>query len=85
MQATVARLRAEEARRGKGVSREAQQIFDALGRTMPVRWDAERIVVLDAVVISPPYGAGDCRAGKGAGAQALPRIRKVVSQTSFMR
>ena len=72
-------MRADEARRGKGVSREAQDIFDALARTLPARWDGESIVVLDAVVIAKPYRSEDCRAGKGVQPQMLQRVRKVVS------
>jgi len=35
-------------------------------------------VVLDAVVIRPPYRVEDCAAGQGGGG-ALGRVRKVVS------
>ena len=79
LRAAVARVRADEARRGKGVSREAQDIFDALARTLPARWDGESIVVLDAVVITKPYRSEDCRAAKGVQPQMLQRVRKVVS------
>jgi len=53
-------------------------VFDALSRTMPCRWDAERIVVLDAVVIFPPYGTADCKAVKGVASGSLGRVKKVL-------
>lgn len=87
----VARLKALDAKRGRGVGREAQDLFDALGRTLPTRWSEQSIVVLDAVVIKPPYRVEDCVLGRGQGQGgqgqgqgqgqqgALGRVRKVVS------
>ncbi len=83
----VARLKALDAKGGRGVGREAQDLFDALGRTLPTRWSEQSIVVLDAVVIKPPYRVEDCvlgrgqgQGGQGQGQQgALGRVRKVVS------
>lgn len=74
----VAKLQEREARRGKGVSREAQDIFDAFSRTMPARWDGQSIVVADAVVISKPYTVDNCRALVAGDIAALTRVRKVV-------
>ncbi|KAI9738810.1 MAG: hypothetical protein M1834_008317 [Cirrosporium novae-zelandiae] len=79
--AAIAAAKALQARRGKGVTREGQEIFDALARTLPVRWDAKNVVVSDNVVIEAPYRVEDCKAieGKGQNAQhALVRVRKVV-------
>ncbi|KAK2740278.1 hypothetical protein FQN57_006158 [Myotisia sp. PD_48] len=77
----IAKLRELEAQRGKGVSKEAQALFDAFRRTMPTRWEGTSIVVADTVVISKPYGVNDC---KPLGSQnevagtALTRVRKVL-------
>lgn len=68
-----------EARRGKGVSREAQDLFDAFSRTMPARWDGPSIVVADAVTIAAPYRVDDCRPLVEGDTAALARVRKVVS------
>ncbi|KAI9800164.1 MAG: hypothetical protein M1833_003491 [Piccolia ochrophora] len=63
--------------RGKGVSGVGLGIFDALSRTLPVRWHDTSIVVLDAVMIAPPYTVEDCRAAaKDSG--ALQRVKKVL-------
>ena len=76
---TIARLKAEEARKGKGVGREAQEIFDRISRTLPTRWEGKDIIVSDAVVIEAPYRPEDCRAGTGAAKESLNRVKKVVS------
>jgi protein LSM12 len=77
---TIGKLQAAEARRGKGVSREAQALFDALHRTLPVTWDGLRIVVLGSVLISPPYTANECQmVNKRGNAVELARVKKVVS------
>lgn len=72
-----------EARRGKGVTREAQDIFDAFSRTMPARWNGPNIVVADAVTIAPPYRVEDCRPLVEGDTAALAHVRKVVSQYSI--
>ena len=61
------------------MGREAQDIFDALSRTLPTRWDGTSIIVLDAVVIASPYRPDDCRGGAGAPTGTLARVKKVVS------
>jgi protein LSM12 len=79
----VAKLQEQEARRGKGVTREAQELFDAFSRTTPARWDGTSIVVADAVVIAKPYRVDDCRSLAAGDSAALTRVRKVVSSVNI--
>ncbi|KAL2810848.1 anticodon-binding domain-containing protein [Aspergillus granulosus] len=74
----VAKAQESESRRGKGVTREAQDIFDAFSRTMPTRWDGSAIVVADAVAIAAPYHVDDCRPLVAGDTAALTRVRKVL-------
>lgn len=80
----IARQKDHDSSRGKGVSKEAQDLFDAFKRTMPTHWSGTSIVVADSVVIAAPYGVGDCKTLNLAGRDevagtALTRVRKVVS------
>ncbi|KAH8696249.1 anticodon-binding domain-containing protein [Talaromyces proteolyticus] len=76
--AAITKVLEGETRRGKGVTREAQDIFDAFSRTMPARWDGTSIVIADAVVISKPYRVDDCKALVAGDSAALTRVRKVL-------
>ncbi|MCJ1313640.1 hypothetical protein MMC25_007319 [Agyrium rufum] len=84
LSSTLARLKAEESRRGpKGTSREAQDIFDALARTLPTEWRGSSIIVMERVEIKAPYSVGECElvreAGKESGsAHTLDRVKKVL-------
>ncbi|GAA5842282.1 hypothetical protein JCM9279_005332 [Rhodotorula babjevae] len=60
-----------------GVSGDAQQLFDALARTLPVRWAGESIVVLDEVVVEKPYGVANVKGAKGS-AERVERVRKML-------
>ena len=84
LRGTLARIRQDDARKGKGVSREAQDIFDAMSKTLPTKWEGENIVVLDVVVIAKPYRSENCKAGKGVHPQMLTRVRKVVSGSPLL-
>ena len=72
-----------EARRGKGVTTQAQDLFDAFSRTMPARWNGHNIIVADAVTIAAPYRVDDCRSIVEGDTAALARVRKVVSCYPF--
>ncbi|ORX68439.1 hypothetical protein BCR32DRAFT_107834 [Anaeromyces robustus] len=65
---------------GVGVTEEAQQIFDALSKTMPCSWNNKSIVVMDEVTISPPYSAENCKMvpGKSVQESILERVQKVL-------
>ncbi|CCX10924.1 anticodon-binding domain-containing protein [Pyronema domesticum] len=60
---------------GKGVTKDGQDIFDALHRTMPCRWHEKTIVVLDSVMIAEPYALTDV---KGNDQNAVKRVKKVL-------
>lgn len=62
---------------GVGVSQEAQDIFDALARTLPCRWAGQNIVVLDEVSIAPPYK--ECVGQAGGDPRAVERVGKVLA------
>ncbi|KAG9156464.1 hypothetical protein Leryth_019976 [Lithospermum erythrorhizon] len=60
---------------GVGVTSEAQSIFDALSKTLPVRWDKTVIVVMNEVRVTSPYLPESV---KGGTAPANERVRKVL-------
>ncbi|KAL2939220.1 Protein LSM12-like protein [Bienertia sinuspersici] len=65
----------EAERIGVGVTAEAQSIFDALSKTLPVRWDKTVIVVMDQVRVCSPYHPESVTGGTPA---ANERVRKVL-------
>ncbi|KAI8390866.1 anticodon-binding domain-containing protein [Radiomyces spectabilis] len=67
----------QAAKIGVGVTKEAQDIFDALAKTLPCRWSNDTIIVLDEVLISPPYEVENCKANASAAA-SLARVKKVL-------
>ncbi|KAL8512738.1 hypothetical protein ACS0TY_019028 [Phlomoides rotata] len=73
---TAIRQAVTEAERiGVGVTPEAQNIFDALSKTLPVRWDRTTIVVINEVRVSSPYLPESVSGGTPA---ANERVRKVL-------
>ncbi|KAK9317873.1 anticodon-binding domain-containing protein [Lipomyces starkeyi] len=64
------------AQRGVGVTKDAQDLFDALAKTLPVRWLDKSILVLEEVKINPPYTPEACSAKSDS--PALARVKKVV-------
>mmetsp|Transcript_57889 Transcript_57889/g.134873 ORF Transcript_57889/g.134873 Transcript_57889/m.134873 type:complete len:185 (-) Transcript_57889:52-606(-) len=67
--------REESKRYGVGVTEHAQEIFDALSKTMEAEWDGEDIKVL-GVRISKPYDP--FRNVTGGDDQARERVQKVL-------
>ncbi|KAF9177324.1 hypothetical protein BGZ51_007180 [Haplosporangium sp. Z 767] len=68
---------AAAARIGVGVSSIGQDIFDALSKTLPCRWANDQIVVMDEVIIAPPYEPENCKANASS-SYTLARVKKVV-------
>ncbi|KAG0475077.1 hypothetical protein HPP92_014763 [Vanilla planifolia] len=65
----------EAERIGVGVTTVAQSIFDALSKTLPVRWDKTSIVVMDEVRVGSPYLPENVNGGTPA---ANERVKKVL-------
>lgn len=51
---------------------------------LPVRWHDQNIIVLDVVIIEPPYGPNDCTS-PSKDETALQRVKKVVSHPSSFK
>ncbi|KAJ2630828.1 hypothetical protein H4R22_002394 [Coemansia sp. RSA 1290] len=73
----LAQAKERAARIGVGVSSHAQAVFEALSKTLPCRWDKKRIIVLDEIVIDPPYTVDCCRELSSA-SFSLSRVKKVL-------
>ncbi|KAJ6312762.1 hypothetical protein OIU77_014317 [Salix suchowensis] len=71
----VRQAEADAERIGVGVTAEAQSIFDALSKTLPVRWDKTSIVVMNEVHVSSPY-LPECVSGGTPAAN--DRVKKVL-------
>ncbi|ORZ15728.1 anticodon-binding domain-domain-containing protein [Absidia repens] len=74
---TIKGVKQQVAKLGVGVTKEAQEIFDALTKTLPCRWANDSIVVMDEVMITPPYGIENCKANTSSAA-SLARVKKVL-------
>jgi len=60
-----------------GVSNLGHKIFLALAKTLPVRWHNDSIIVLDNVLIEPPYGVHNCKA-PAKQLKQLERVKELV-------
>ncbi|XP_047664273.1 protein LSM12 homolog A-like [Tachysurus fulvidraco] len=61
-----------------GVSVDGQQLFQTIHKTIKdCKWQEKNIVVMDDVVITPPYRADNCRGKEGS---ALGHVRKIVEK-----
>ncbi|KAL6707774.1 hypothetical protein ACN47E_003674 [Coniothyrium glycines] len=76
---TIREMKKKDAQKGKGVSKEAQELFDAISRTLPTRWADTQIVVSDSVLIQAPYHLDSIRAPADK-AQAENHVRKIVER-----
>ena len=69
------------ARRGVGVTQDAQDLFDGLNKTLPCTWSGTSILVLGEISIDAPYTGDSIRALSGESSPndpSLQRVRKVV-------
>ena len=74
--AAIKAAQASAANIGVGVTQEAQDIFDALARTLPCAWDGQDIAVMDEVRIRAPYAK--CEGVPGGDPRAVERVQKVL-------
>lgn len=66
---------------GKGVSSEAQFLFDMVYKTVSdTRWVDKNIVVLDSVEIFPPYKPGNIRLINGSKAEAVTMVQRILQR-----
>jgi len=73
----LAKLKAERLAEPAGVSTIGHKIFLMLDKTLPVRWHEKSIIVLDNVIIEPPYDVENCKAPIKHDKQ-LQRVRELV-------
>nr|OQO19624.1 hypothetical protein B0A51_13811 [Rachicladosporium sp. CCFEE 5018] len=74
----IRKLKEEDDNRGKGVSKEAQEIYDSLRRVnVPIRWHNAEMIVHEFVIITPPYRPEDCRSAKDKSA-ILTRVKQIL-------
>ncbi|KAH6644158.1 anticodon-binding domain-containing protein [Boeremia exigua] len=76
---TIREMKKKDAQKGKGVSGDAQEIFDYLARTLPTRWANDQIVVNDAVLVQPPYTLDSVRAPAGK-EQSVIQVKKILER-----
>ncbi|KAG0271465.1 hypothetical protein BGZ95_000717 [Linnemannia exigua] len=76
-QQAIREAQAAAARIGVGVTSIGQDIFNALHKTLPCRWHDLQIIVMDEVIISPPYETENCKANASS-SYVLARVKKVL-------
>ncbi|GFP91551.1 protein lsm12 homolog a [Phtheirospermum japonicum] len=74
-ESAIRQAEADAERIGVGVTAEAQRLFDALSKTLPVRWDKTTIIVMNDVRVGSPYLPESVIGGTPA---ANERVRKVL-------
>ncbi|KAL9092182.1 MAG: hypothetical protein Q9159_000941 [Coniocarpon cinnabarinum] len=67
----------KEQRRKQGITPEAEDLFIAIERMLPIRWAGEKMVVNENVLITAPFRPENCQAPKGNDA-GLARVKKTV-------
>ncbi|KAI9246207.1 anticodon-binding domain-containing protein [Sporodiniella umbellata] len=78
-EATVLKgFRDQASKVGVGVTKDGQDIFNALSKTLPCHWSKESIVVMDEIVILPPYGIDHCKSKTETPSTSLARVKKVL-------
>ncbi|KAM3863757.1 protein LSM12 homolog B [Diretmus argenteus] len=61
-----------------GVSTDGQQLFHTIHKTIKeCKWQEKNIVVMDDVIIAPPYQVDNCRGKEGS---TLSHVRKIVEK-----
>ncbi len=85
----IAAVQQKQAARGRGVTAEAQAIFDGLSKTLRCTWNMDQIVVMGTIIVAPPYtedkvGLLDT-ADKVKEADAFKRVKQMVSIHSLWR
>ncbi|KAG5360653.1 hypothetical protein CJU89_3731 [Yarrowia sp. B02] len=70
----------KQANKGVGVTQQGQEIYDAIAKTLPCRWDGKSILAVEEVQIDPPYNALACKANK-PNSQALAHVKKIIEAT----
>ncbi|XP_078438436.1 RNA-processing, Lsm domain-containing protein [Wolffia australiana] len=73
--AAIRQAEIEAERIGVGVTAEAQNIFEALSKTLPIRWEKTDIIVMNEVRVSSPYLPENVVGGTPA---ANDRVKKVL-------
>jgi len=75
------RLKKAKGRIGIGVTKEAQQLFDFIRKTIQeCQWDKQNILVLDEVEIVPPYKSENCCMISGKNKKTVDYIKNIVNK-----